>query len=305
MTVTSLDALADVSIAITPMNSFLAFNDLMWTPVLRKFPKMIIALPEGGIGWIPYALERMDYTYSHHARRGWSLRRRWFLKADGVMDQWDPAFAARLVEQHGTTTTAGAPFYLASLMDEAERQGIALTTMRNYIVGAASVPASLVERADALGIPVYRAHGSSEHPVITTGTPADPIGKRAGTDGRLTPGNEIRLLDDDDNEVEDLHMLHPAVADAAAVGQPDLRLGERVAVFVQLRPGATIDLPELRSSAISPPSASPAKRPPSTSNSSPNSPAPSPAKSAKSNSATDREPAERLGGPEQPTRAVL
>ena len=66
MTVTSLDAPADVSIAITPMNSFLALNDLMWTPVLRKFPKMIIALSEGGIGWIPYALERMDYTYSHH-----------------------------------------------------------------------------------------------------------------------------------------------------------------------------------------------------------------------------------------------
>jgi cyclohexanecarboxylate-CoA ligase len=63
------------------------------------------------------------------------------------------------------------------------------------------VPASLVERADRTGIPVYRAYGSSEHPVITTGTPADPLGKRAGTDGGLTPGNEIRLLDDDDCEV--------------------------------------------------------------------------------------------------------
>ena len=48
------------------MNSFLALNDLMWTPILRKFPDLIIALSEGGIGWIPYALERMDYTYSHH-----------------------------------------------------------------------------------------------------------------------------------------------------------------------------------------------------------------------------------------------
>ena len=66
MTVTSLDAPADVSIAITPMNSFLALNDLTWTPIFRKFPEMIIALSEGGIGWIPYALERMDYTYNHH-----------------------------------------------------------------------------------------------------------------------------------------------------------------------------------------------------------------------------------------------
>lgn len=66
MTVTSLDAPADVSIAITPMNSFLALNDLMWTPVMKKFPNITIALSEGGVGWIPYALERMDYTYNHH-----------------------------------------------------------------------------------------------------------------------------------------------------------------------------------------------------------------------------------------------
>jgi predicted TIM-barrel fold metal-dependent hydrolase len=66
MTVTSLDAPVDVSISITPMNSFLALNDLIWTPILQKFPDIRIAMSEGGIGWIPYALERMDYTYDHH-----------------------------------------------------------------------------------------------------------------------------------------------------------------------------------------------------------------------------------------------
>jgi hypothetical protein len=66
MTVTSLDAPVDVSIAITPMNSYLALNDIIWTPILKKFPKIRVALSEGGIGWIPYALERMDYTHKHH-----------------------------------------------------------------------------------------------------------------------------------------------------------------------------------------------------------------------------------------------
>jgi predicted TIM-barrel fold metal-dependent hydrolase len=66
MTVTSIDAPVDVSIAITPMNSFLALNDLIWTPILRRFPRIRVALSEGGIGWIPYALERMDYTHQHH-----------------------------------------------------------------------------------------------------------------------------------------------------------------------------------------------------------------------------------------------
>lgn len=244
------------------------------------------------------------------------LLRAFLLGASSVlMDQWDPALAARLVQEHHVTTTAGAPFFLASLMDEAERQGTDLASFRNYMVGAASVPPALVERAERVGIPVYRAYGSSEHPVITTGTPSDPLGKRANTDGRLTPGNEIRLLDDDgevtvgrdgeivsrgpelfvgyrdveldagsflpggwfrtgdigrldtegfltitdrkkdviirggeniaSKEVEDLLAMHPAVVEAAAVGKPDDRYGERVAVFVQLRDGMTIDLAEI------------------------------------------------------------
>jgi predicted TIM-barrel fold metal-dependent hydrolase len=63
---TATDAPADVMISITPMNSFLALNDLMWTPIFKKFPRIKIAMSEGGIGWIPYALERMDYVYEHH-----------------------------------------------------------------------------------------------------------------------------------------------------------------------------------------------------------------------------------------------
>jgi predicted TIM-barrel fold metal-dependent hydrolase len=63
---TASDAPVDVMISITPMNSFLALNDLIWTPVFKKFPRIKIALSEGGIGWIPYALERMDYTFEHH-----------------------------------------------------------------------------------------------------------------------------------------------------------------------------------------------------------------------------------------------
>jgi predicted TIM-barrel fold metal-dependent hydrolase len=63
---TATDAPADVMISITPMNSFLALNDLMWTPIFKKFPGIKFAMSEGGIGWIPYALERMDYVYEHH-----------------------------------------------------------------------------------------------------------------------------------------------------------------------------------------------------------------------------------------------
>jgi cyclohexanecarboxylate-CoA ligase len=46
-------------------------------------------------------------------------------------------------------------------------------------------------------------------------------------------------------ELEDLLVQHPAITDAAIVGMPDDRLGERVCAFVQTRGGAAVTLQEL------------------------------------------------------------
>ena len=56
----------DVMITLQPMNIVQAAADLLWSPVLQKFPDLTFALSEGGIGWIPYFLERVDYVYQHH-----------------------------------------------------------------------------------------------------------------------------------------------------------------------------------------------------------------------------------------------
>ena len=66
LVVTADDAPMDVLISLQPLNLVQAAADLIWSPVLRKFPTFKIAMSEGGIGWIPYLLERIDYTYEHH-----------------------------------------------------------------------------------------------------------------------------------------------------------------------------------------------------------------------------------------------
>ena len=63
---TASDAPIDTLITLQPMNIVLCAADLLWSPVLRKFPRLRVALSEGGIGWVPYFLERVDYTYRHH-----------------------------------------------------------------------------------------------------------------------------------------------------------------------------------------------------------------------------------------------
>ena len=69
---TAADAPVDVMITLTPMNIVQAAGDLIWSHVLRKFPNIKIALSEGGIGWIPYFLERCDYVYQHH--KAWTFQ---------------------------------------------------------------------------------------------------------------------------------------------------------------------------------------------------------------------------------------
>jgi predicted TIM-barrel fold metal-dependent hydrolase len=56
----------DIMITLTPLNAMHAATDLLWSPVLRKFPNLRFALSEGGIGWLPYWLERIDYVYQQH-----------------------------------------------------------------------------------------------------------------------------------------------------------------------------------------------------------------------------------------------
>jgi long-subunit acyl-CoA synthetase (AMP-forming) len=46
-----------------------------------------------------------------------------------------------------------------------------------------------------------RFDGLSEHPTISRSSPEDPLEKRLTTDGRLCPGVEVLIVDDDGREV--------------------------------------------------------------------------------------------------------
>jgi len=234
-----------------------------------------------------------------------------------VLEAWDPARAAALVDEYALTYGVGAPAQLAGLLDEQARGTATLASLREFMTGAANVPPALIHRAEAAGLPAYRCYGSSEHPTISTGTTDDPLVKRATTDGRIITGNEVRLVDDEGDdvpagaegeiasrggelflgytdpaldreaflpgrwfrtgdvgridadgyltitdrkkdiiirggenisskEVEDVLAEHPAVVEAAAIGLPDERLGERVCAVVVLGAGRTLDLEEVR-----------------------------------------------------------
>ncbi|NKQ51597.1 amidohydrolase [Amycolatopsis sp. K13G38] len=55
-----------IMIALFGVNSMQATVDLLMSPVFYKFPNLKFVLSEGGIGWIPYLLERTDYSWERH-----------------------------------------------------------------------------------------------------------------------------------------------------------------------------------------------------------------------------------------------
>src|SRR6202042_375013 len=112
-----------------------------------------------------------------------------------VMARWSARAAAELIEQHRITTSAGTPFFLSTLLDQAGRDGRDISSLQRFLCGAAAVPPALVERSEAAGIVTWRTYGSTEHPAISSGGPTDPPEKRCFTDGQVTPGNEVRLID--------------------------------------------------------------------------------------------------------------
>jgi predicted TIM-barrel fold metal-dependent hydrolase len=54
-----------IMIALFGLNSMMATVDMLMSPMFYKFPTLKVALSEGGIGWMPYLLERTDYWGRH------------------------------------------------------------------------------------------------------------------------------------------------------------------------------------------------------------------------------------------------
>lgn len=72
-----------IAIAAFGTQSMLTTIELLYSPVFHKFPNLRMALSEGGIGWLPYVLERMETVWQRH---------RWYNDVNrevGPRELWD------------------------------------------------------------------------------------------------------------------------------------------------------------------------------------------------------------------------
>ena len=62
----SMESPIDAWITGMPISISISAADWVQLEAFQRYPDLKMALSEGGIGWIPYFLERADYTYEHH-----------------------------------------------------------------------------------------------------------------------------------------------------------------------------------------------------------------------------------------------
>jgi predicted TIM-barrel fold metal-dependent hydrolase len=69
----SMETPIEAWITTMPMTIATGASDWLQLEALQQYPKLRIALSEGGIGWVPYFLERADFSNSRH--KAWTNSR--------------------------------------------------------------------------------------------------------------------------------------------------------------------------------------------------------------------------------------
>src|SRR3954447_13863629 len=113
-----------------------------------------------------------------------------------LIDRWDPARVLEVMLEADVAGGTGASVFLASVIDHPDFTPEHAKRMPRVGLGGAPVPVALGERAEALGISIVRAYGSTEHPSVTGSVFEDPAEKRHRTDGSPKLGVEVQLLDE-------------------------------------------------------------------------------------------------------------
>ena len=105
-----------------------------------------------------------------------------------LMDMWDGAAAATLIEREQCSHMAGATPFLQHLLTSCRASGARLPSLRIFICGGASVPPSLIREATEWfsNCVATRVYGSTEVPTITLGSiDAGDTDHAAETDGKI------------------------------------------------------------------------------------------------------------------------
>lgn len=122
--------------------------------------------------------------------------------ASTVLEQdFKAAQAIELINEHGCTWSMGATPFIYDMLQSMDKNGTSVPTMKLFLSGGAPLPGELVQRAASKGITLCECYGSTEscpHVYVPPEKCAEWNGRWSGS---TLPGIEIKVVDDDHDEV--------------------------------------------------------------------------------------------------------
>jgi len=114
-----------------------------------------------------------------------------------LLDIWEPGRALELISDHACSFVVAATPFLHGILHHPSRPDVDISSLRVFACGGADVPPELIRAASAtLDCMVSRGYGSTEFPTVLGSNEADPLDKRAQTDGHPYGGTEVRVEPD-------------------------------------------------------------------------------------------------------------
>ncbi|WP_337188105.1 AMP-binding protein [Phenylobacterium sp.] len=120
---------------------------------------------------------------------------------DAVRDRWEARECLELIGRYKVSGMSGTPFHLLGLLDMVDRGLGDISSLKYFSMGATTISPTHIQTLEDRGIRATRVYGSTEHPTVCSGDPNDPLQVRATNEGRVLPGIEVRIVDDDGSDV--------------------------------------------------------------------------------------------------------
>ena len=146
----------------------------------------------------PDDVSPLVFPFTHIGGIGWLFSSMMVGFRSVVIEAFDTATTIPVLQREGITLAgAGTPFHMAYLAAQRENPGQPLfPTVRAYPGGGAAKPVQLHYdvKKELGGVGVVSGYGLTECPILAMATVDDPDVKLAETEGRTTPGVDVKVV---------------------------------------------------------------------------------------------------------------
>src|SRR5262245_2682337 len=118
-----------------------------------------------------------------------------------LIERFEPVSGLDVLQKHRCTVLYGAPPMYVAWVQTPTVGDYDFSSVRFVVSGAAALPVRVLEAFQAAtGVPISEGYGLSEAAPIVSSNAAGPVGQ-PGTGGPAIPGVEVRIVDEEDNDV--------------------------------------------------------------------------------------------------------